>query len=82
VRIAVIGAGAVGSPSTPRRSGRRHGWRRRAPPGPASTSLKTPDKRVRIDVVGAAVALSLPEPGEVFSIYAFDVAQTEPAAAG
>jgi len=45
-------------------------------------NLKSPDKRVRVDVVGAAVALSLLGPGEVFSIHAFDVAQMEPAAAG
>jgi len=45
-------------------------------------SLKSPDKRVRVDVVGNAVAVSLLRPGEAFSIYAFDVAQTEPAAAG
>jgi tRNA(Ser,Leu) C12 N-acetylase TAN1 len=44
-------------------------------------SLKTPDKRVRIDVVGSAVAVSLLRPREVFSIHAFDVAQAEPAAA-
>lgn len=45
-------------------------------------SLKAPDKRVRIDFVGDAVALSLLGPGEVFSIHAFDVGQAEPAAAG
>jgi tRNA(Ser,Leu) C12 N-acetylase TAN1 len=39
-------------------------------------NLKSPDKRVRIDVVGSAVAVSLLGPGEVFSIHAFDVAQT------
>jgi 2-dehydropantoate 2-reductase len=45
-------------------------------------SLKAPDKRVRIDFVGDAVALSLLAPGEVFSIHALDLAQTEAAAAG
>jgi 2-dehydropantoate 2-reductase len=44
-------------------------------------NLSSPDKRVRIDVVGNAVALSLLGPGEVLSLHAFDVAQAEVAAA-
>jgi hypothetical protein len=45
-------------------------------------SLKSPDQRVRVDFLGAAVALSLLGPDEVFSIHALDVGQTEYAAAG
>jgi tRNA(Ser,Leu) C12 N-acetylase TAN1 len=44
--------------------------------------LKAPDKLVRVDILGAAVAVSLLRPGEVFSIHVLDLAQTEPAAAG
>lgn len=33
-------------------------------------SLKAPDKLVRVDILGSAVAVSLLRPGEVFSIYA------------
>jgi 2-dehydropantoate 2-reductase len=55
---------------------------RLADPVERKVNLKSPDKRVRIDVVGSAVAVSLLRPDEVFSIHAFDVAQTEPVAAG
>jgi 2-dehydropantoate 2-reductase len=45
-------------------------------------NLRNPDKRLRIDVVGSVVALSVLGPGEVFSLHTFDVSQAEPAAAG
>jgi tRNA(Ser,Leu) C12 N-acetylase TAN1 len=44
--------------------------------------LKGPDKLVRVDILGSAVALSLLRPGEAFSIHAFDLSQAGRAAAG